>query len=831
MIEVTMESTKQIDRPAPEPFSGNRIELSGIWRLAPADGHIAPVAARLPGDNYTALMAAAVIPDPYLGTNENAVQWVAESDWIFAREFYVSGDFLAKESVFLNLDSIDTFAEVKINGQTVADSRNMFTRMRQEVKNFLTPGVNLLEVCIASPVRMAALESEKQPRPLGVNSNNRVPYFNLIRKAQCHAGWDWGICLPGSGLYGELYLQAVDLARIESVRHREFHGKSEVRVEVIVALFAPKNGGMDIVAELGGETQTRQVMLYSGENQFSFFFIIQNPELWYPSGYGEQKLYDLKVSSADECLSRRIGFRQVEIIHEKDEIGWSMGFRVNGIDLFAKGANWIPVDAMPGRFPGNGYRRLLEAAKSANMNMLRVWGGGIYETDEFYDLCDELGILVWQDLMFACAQYPSTPDFLAEVCEELGYQIRRLQSHASLVLWCGDNEVFMCLGTAEDRLEYAARRVNFDRLNRTLDEMVSKYDPDRMFWPSSPCNGPANMHESCHDMSRGDMHYWQVWHGGDPFSAYYRVRPRFCSEFGYQSFPSLQTVKRYTQEQGINVTSPVMEHHQRHSGGNSRMVEMFTRYFRFPVGEEAVIYLSQLQQALAIKTAVEFWRTLKPLCRGTLYWQLNDNWPVASWAGIDYYGEWKQLQYHARRFYAPLLVTAFRTPEGVSELHVVSDLNTAFDGEVRVTFMDFNGQSQLHLRWDVSLNPQQAKKIAELPEPDATAGFYFLELDGQGHRQVNEYFLTEFKRCELPHASIRSRFYLDDNRLMLELETDLPAFYVVCELTDAHAVWSDNSILLLPGHKTVLECQSEPPLSLAEATKQLRITQLRDTYQ
>lgn len=804
--------------------------MAGSWSLMPVDGRIAAVPATMPGDNFTALMQADVIPDPYLLCNENLVQWVAETAWILEREFTVPDAMLLKESVFLNLDSVDTFAEIWINDQPVATVKNMFRRIRCEVKQLLKAGRNRIRIVIMSPVRAGESEDGKLARHLPQNPNNRYPYFNLIRKAQCHAGWDWGICLPGSGLYGELYLQAADSARIESVRHREFPASNEVKIEVTVELFAQKNGEIEITAELNGENQTRRVMLYSGQNHATFFFTVDNPELWFPAGYGAQKLYELTVVTPDESVKRKIGLRRAEVIHQKDEYGWSMGFRVNGIDIFAKGANWIPVDAMPGRFPAGGYRRLLEAAKAANMNMIRVWGGGIYETDEFYDLCDQLGILVWQDLMFACAQYPSTPEFLAEVREELRYQICRLQSHASLVLWCGDNEVFMCLGTADDRMEYADRRVNFDRLNRTLEQMVAAYDPDRMFWPSSPCNGPMNMHQSCHDMNNGDMHYWQVWHGCEPFSAYYRIRPRFCSEFGYQSFPSLRTIRQYTLDGPMNVTSPVMEHHQRHPGGNSRIIEMVTRYFRFPVGEEAVIYLSQLQQALAIKVAVEFWRTLKPYCRGTLYWQLNDNWPVASWSGIDYLGELKQLHYHAKRFYAPLLVTAFRTPAGVLELHVVSDLNDRFDGRVKATFIDFYGHARSELHWQISLNPLEAKKIAELPEPEITSGFYFIELDGPGQRQVNELFLTELKRCELPQPSIRRRFYREDNRLMLELTTDLPAFYVVCQLADTLAGWSDNSFLLLPGQKTVLECRPEQPLTLAEASKQLHITHLRDTY-
>lgn len=826
MIEATMESC---DIAVSRTRSG-RVELAGEWELSAADGSVPPVPALLPGDNYTALWRAGAIPDPYLGVNENQVQRVAETDWVFEREFTVPAEFLAKQFVFLNLDSVDTFAEIRINGKPAAVTRNMFTRLRREVKPFLIPGVNRIEVRIASPVRMAVRESEKQPRPVGRNPNNKFPHFNLIRKAQCHSGWDWGICLPVSGLAGELYLQAVDNTRIEAVRHREVYLEDAVEVEVTADLVAERDGEVEVAAELAGVVQSRRIVLQRGENRVRFPFVIRNPRLWYPAGYGPQTLCELKVSTPDECVRRRIGFRKVEVIHEEDNAGWSMGFRVNGIELFAKGANWIPADAMPGRLTEADCRRLLEAAAACNMNMLRVWGGGIYESDLFYDLCDELGILVWQDFMFACARYPATPEFLAEVEAELRYQIRRLQSHPSLALWCGDNEVFMCLGNAKDRMEYAAWRVNFDRLSSRLAEVAAECDPDRMFWPSSPCNGPANMDEICHDMNRGDLHYWEVWHAGEPFSAYYGMRPRFCSEFGYQSFPSLRTIRRYAGEGGGNVTSPVMEHHQRHPGGNSRIVEMFTRYFRFPIGDEAVIYLSQLQQALAIKTAVEFWRTLKPHCRGTLYWQFNDNWPVASWSGIDYYGEWKQLQYHARRFYAPVMATAFRVPDGPLELHAVSDLAAGFHGTIEVVFLSFGGGVKNRLRFEIDLLPQEAKKIAELPEEEPTAGFYYLELSGEGRRHSNECFLTEYKRCELVRAGIHSRFFREGGKLLLELIADAPAFWVFCELTETRAVWSDNSLSLLPERAAVLECRPDRPLAPEEAAAQLRVTQLRDTW-
>lgn len=783
-----------------------------------------PLRITVPTDSYAALHAAGVIPDPYRGTNEKLVQWVAGEDWTFTTEFDADQELRNCSSLYLNIDYIDTFGEIFLNDRLLGRSDNMFCRFRVEMNEFLRLGKNELKIVIASPLRKMAKKMEQYPE-IRHNPNNSVPGLNLIRKTQCHGGWDWGICLLTSGIYGKIFIQGVSHARLEHVETEQAHNP---------------DGSCDLTvsAQLFGTAKTEVEFRFNGEcskvtgmGRCSAVFRVEHPKRWQPSGYGQPHLYPLEVSTQDERICRKIGLRTVELVNEPGETGGlSMVFRVNGSDIFCKGANWIPADAMPSRCTRETYRRLLAAARAANMNMIRVWGGGLYEFDDFYELCDELGLLVWQDFMFACADYPADREFLESVRTEVDYQVRRLRDHACIALWCGDNEITCILGEKVGAARDSAL-IRYDRLNRTVAEAVAAADPGRIFWPSSPCNSPNEIGGSWHDVDCGDSHYWDVWHGGKPFTACRDIRPRFCSEFGFQSFPSRNTVQCFMDGEPWNLSAPAMEVHQKNGDGNTKIIAMLMRYFRFPSRFDDFLYLSQVQQALAVKTAVEYWRTQKPYCMGTLYWQFNDNWPVTSWSGIDYYGEWKQLQYHAARFYAPVIITAFRSDAGTSELYAVSDLEHVFNGTARVTFFAFDGQKQKEYEFKIRLAPQESRKIAELPEEDATSGFYFLELYNEEYRHSNEYFLTEYKNCELPQAEIASHFHQDGDALLLELSTNTPAFYVVCELTSVKATWSDNSLLLLPGRPVVLQCHPDRALPPGEATSQLRITQLGDLWQ
>ncbi len=802
------------------------LNLAGKWTLTSGDGrHALP--AQVPGDNISALLAARRIQDPYGADNERRLQWIGRTDWAYEREFAVTEAFLAERSAFLNCDGLDTLATIVINGRRVARSENMFVRLRVDVKRVLRLGANTIRIEFRSPENAAAAEAGRLPYPV---PHTRAPvqseHRNLIRKVQCHAGWDWGPCLMVSGINGSIYLGATSLGRIEYVTTTQHHRRNRVTVAVDVELTSPAGGRTTLDVQLGSERVQKPVTLKPGRNRVHASIRLLNPKLWWPNGYGAQPLYPLVIQMAGDEVRTRIGLRTLEVVQVEDQRGLSMTFRVNGVDIFAKGANWIPCDALPQRQTRAALDDLLTSARQANMNMLRVWGGGQYESDAFYDLCDEKGLLVWHDFMFACALYPAAPAFLANVGQEARHQVKRLQHHACLALWCGNNENVGALNWFEASRKNRDRYlVDYDRLNEgVLGATVDACDPTRTFWPSSPCGGRGDYSDCWHADNRGDMHYWSVWHEGKSFDAYYAVTPRFCSEFGYQSFPSLETIRQYAPRDQFNATAPIMEWHQRHSGGNSRIIEMFSRYFRMPEGFANFVYLSQVQQALAIKTAVEHWRHLRPTCMGTLYWQLNDNWPVCSWSSLEYGGKWKLLHHAARKFYAPVLVSAFQRDAGTLELWVTNDQVTPVKGTVVAEVRTFDGTIRHRLRLPVRVPGGSAKlirtvKVADLaPEPANV----FLELAFKG--ATNTHFFTEYKRCALAKPKIRMDV-LDGHRV--KLQTDKPAFFVMLTADGIPGEFDDNGITLLPGRPQTLRFRPKRAVTAAAFRKSLTLRHLR----
>ena len=821
----------------------NRIDLQGNWQLTQQNGEIS-CPAEVPGDNVSALLAAGIIEDPYFGRNELDVQWICEETWVWEREFVVGEELLTHEQVYLKAAEVDTCAVIRINGKKVGQTVSQFIGHRFEVKQALQPGLNRISIAVAPFMKEAKKRMALSPLPVPGSGNCTIAGLNFVRKTHCHGGWDWGISLVVSGVYGDLSLVGYNAARIEHVYTRQRHSKGRCRVEVTAELVAATAGETELTVEFDGTCQTIPVALVAGTTEARAVFTVEKPRLWWPAGYGKQPLYALTVRTPDESRKKWLGLRELVVRSEPDDTGIPLVVEVNGLPIFCKGANWIPLDALPQRYSRARYKRLLGDAKLANMNMVRVWGGGHYERDEFYEVCDQLGLLIWHDFMFACSLYPAYPAFREEVTREVEYQVKRLRDHASIALWCGDNEVVGALGwyqeAKDNRDAYVA---GFERLLAAKEEGLALAGDDRTFWPSSPCSGSNPfIGDAWHDAENGDMHFWEVWHSGKDIEAYYDVAPRFCSEFGFQSFSSLETVKTFAEAKDFNATSPVMEHHQKNRAGNQKILEMFTRYFRMPNGFENFLYLSQVQQALAIKTGVEFWRHLQPVCMGTLYWQLNDNWPVASWSSLEYNGAWKQLHYHARRFYQPVLGCAFQSAAGELALWAVSELAGRAQAEMVATVYDFAGNKLRRKTYTGRVKTRGTKKLAELrvgsfvEEPSAC----FMQLTlcltdetGQKHLHENTHFFTRFKACELAAARVGTKVArTKDGAFVVDLTTDQPAFFVMAEVAGISGIFDDNSITLLPGKagRRLLFTPRQEGVRIADIRAGLAVKHLQQTY-
>lgn len=795
-----------------------RIELQGLWKLVrvnTGDTYDAPV----PGDTMSALIDAGALRDPYYADNELAAQWVGREDWRYERSFGIDSrlltDHASRDEIFLHFDSLDTCAEVRLNGALVGSSDNMFVRRRFAVGKLLREGTNTLSVLLRSPEAEAARRAAKSPYsyPHSVYPI-QSPHRNLLRKVQCHAGWDWGPSLMVSGIYGDVYLDSATEASVEYVRVRQKHDRGESwRLDVLCDLYGVPRGDATIEARLyepGWEGSTAIAPVAEARAPVGtaidvhLSLRVDHVKLWWPSEQGEQPLYTLVVAVGKREIRKRIGFRDLEVVVKDDRRGRSMTFRVNGRDIFCKGANWIPIDALPQRQSDKTYRHLLESAKEAHMNMIRVWGGGQYESDSFYNLCDELGILIWHDFMFSCGTYPADRKFLSGVAEEVDHQVKRLQTHPSIALWCGNNENLGALTwfdvTKRNRDRYV---VDYDRLYEgTIGNLVERLDPDRTFWPSSPSGGRGDYSDNWHDDSKGDMHFWSVWHEGKSFDAYYAVTPRFCSEFGFQSFPSMSTVEGFTPPDQLNLTSPILEHHQRNQRGNTIIIESLSRYFRFPEGLEQMIYLSQVQQAFAIKTAVEYWRSQRPVCMGSLFWQLNDNWPVASWASIEHSGKWKLLHYAAKRFFEPLHILAF-VKDGKLEAWICNDSPDAAKGDWTMQFITFGGKAAREETKGVGIGPSSVTRIFEAPVEklgvDPRDCFLHLSLTAGNAHTENDLFLTFPKSCNLELPEVKLRVDSDSDGAFAELECKRPAFYVALDPGSLRGRFDDNDFTLLPG--------------------------------
>ena len=662
--------------------------LDSGWTLTIPDANIyrippEPIPASVPGSVYSCLLDAGLMPDPFNGLNELDALRLMENDFVYSDRFTADEAMRSAERVILRFEGIDTVADLDLNGVRLGHTENMHRCYEFDVTECIK-AENELTVRLSSPLRILAEADEKNQ--VG-GSTDAVPGFPRLRKAHCMFGWDWGPRLPDAGLYRPVRLIGVRKARLSDdirIRQRHIIAGCGVTGHQVTAVDLTVTAASDPVREDARAEYCVETGPGSGEytrwTGCGETCRISDPVLWWPSGYGSQPLYRVKIRLTDRTdgqvldeTVRRIGLRTVELDTHiiPSEIrdphlgpqaaadrreGRQFRFVVNGLPIFAMGADYIPEDSVLSRVTPERTRALLTSAVRAHHNCIRVWGGGYYPDDFFFDICDELGLLVWQDFMFACAVYELTESFEATLRAEFTDVIRRIRHHASLGLWCGNNEIESQI--VPDNIWHATKKQIRDYLTifeYILPKILKAEDPDRPYWPSSPCSGGSFDDPGAENV--GDAHYWGVWHGCEPFTAYRQHHFRFLSEFGFQSFPCLATVKSFTKEEDRNVFSEVMESHQRNADANGKIMTYLSATYRYPVDFDDVLYLSQMLQLDAIRYGVEHFRRFRGMCMGTVVWQLNDIWPVASWSSIDYFGRWKALHYGEKRFFAPVSLT------------------------------------------------------------------------------------------------------------------------------------------------------------------------------
>jgi beta-mannosidase len=815
------------------------------WRFRDATQVSPWRAAVVPGCVHRDLLRHRLIPDPFWGTNELDLQWIEEHDWEYRASFNAPRSLLAEEVVELVADGLDTVATVLLNGREVARTDNMFLSGRWNARPFLRAGKNELLIRFGSAMEyIRTHRTGHNPRDI----NDPVGRCTVIRKQQCQFGWDWGPRFVTSGIWRDIRLEGWTGNRLESVRMTQDHRAGGS----VVLQFAPELARLDPDARFRGTVSHDGRIVATIENLRAE---IVSPMLWWPRGQGAQPLYDVDVEltggdgTSMGRWKRRIGLRTIALDRHADPWGQSFQFVVNGRPVFAKGANWIPAHSFVAGLTRTDYERDLRSAVDANMNMLRVWGGGIYESEDFYDLCDELGLLVWQDFMFACTLYPADNAFLASARAEADDQVRRLRHRACLALWCGNNEVFGCNADllSTDKKLFAEYEALF---HMALPDAVAAQDGVTPYWPSSPWRGDLDASLQAGE-ARGDTHYWDVWHARKPVKDYENCAFRFASEFGMQSFASGETQAGFCPPEDANVFGPTMTNHQKNRFGNQIILDYVSRQYRFPKDQDALIFLSQLNQAECMRVGVEHYRRSMPRCMGALYWQLNDCWPVASWSSLEFSGRWKALHHLARRFFAPAVVSAHVPGEeqtitnnyrktSVREVHLytVYDAPKPVRGVLCWDLSRFDGAVVSSGRKPVALRSGESvrQKTLDLSKTMAKHGrdnvYLRIALEIAGVRVSEDtVFLAPPRFLMLPKAKTTVSIKIRSPKCALLTFTS-QAFQhrFAFDLSGIAHRSSDNYFDLYPRQRKTIEVQLARPKTVAQIKRALVFRSLVDTY-
>ncbi|MCE1202341.1 MAG: glycoside hydrolase family 2 protein [Bacteroidia bacterium] len=786
------------------------------------------IKATVPGLVHTDLLSAGLIPDPYYGFNEDSLQWIGSRQWVYSLDFDIDKSILNNRNIALVFDGLDTYAQVKLNGQPLLWADNMFRQWELDVKALLLEGANRLEVRFFQPDSISLVKAQSY----GI----KLPEHRAFsRKAPFQAGWDWGPVFHTMGIWKPVSLVAWNGSWLREAAILTHHADSLLaNLELAAGIESEKPGSARVRLLIDDKVLIENdLQLFPGFNNIRLPFSLKNPSLWWPSGSGAQHLnrFELEIrTSFGELHHKTItnGIRKAELVREADSIGEGFAFRINGRDIFAKGANYIPEDHFITRMSRHKTRKLLIDAAAAGMNMIRVWGGGIYPSEDFYDLCDSLGLMVWQDFIFACTMYPWDTAFLENVRQEAIHQVKRLRGHPSMVLWCGNNEVsegFHNWGwqrsigwTATDSASvWHGYLTLFEQL---IPEVLTKHDPGIPYWPSSPSLGWGR----AESLRRGDVHYWGVWWGEEPFEVYRKKVGRFNSEYGFQAMPAIESVRQFLPEDQLIVGSAGLEAHQKHPRGTKLIHDYMARDFPVPRVLEDYIYTSQLTQMHGIGMAIEAHRRNKPVTMGTLYWQLNDSWPVTSWSSIDYYGRWKGLHYRLRQLYAPVLLS-FAETEGNVAVYGISDLSEVITGTLEISFLNTQGETLQTRKTTVTLNPAKATSLAIIPPSDLPVTLPKESMFIRAKLVQKEQTLAENlfswarpKDLKLSYKPIEIEKEIGHDLIFANLSSEVLHYAVQLQSNDTDGRFSDNFFHLYPGEPRTITFKPSGNVPVGEIT-------------
>lgn len=819
--------------------------LNGKWKMREAN-ETHWLEAQIPGSVMSTLVSNERIGDPFWRTNEYEARELFRKDYEFCREFTISKDFYEKDKIELLCHGLDTLAEIYMNDILLAKTDNMHRTWRLNCKDLLNPGENQIKIIFRSPITYMEGYIPEEGKEIWNVASGAMKGNQYLRKAHCMFGWDWGAQIPDAGIWRDIELIGYSEGRIEDVQILQYHQDHGVTLEIHTELMLYQEGEVQleyILINPEGKSCSFKKAAYSGRNHHSIN--VEQPELWWPNGYGEQPLYHLTVSMSyqdkeSDCKEFTLGLRTLTLSQEKDQWGREFAFKVNGIKIFAKGADYIPEDTIYSNISTERIEYLIDSCVRANFNCLRVWGGGYYPSDTFFELCDRYGMIVWQDFMFACNIYELSEEFEENIVQEAFDNVRRIRHHACLGLWCGNNELETAWHNWGSYKNHSPK-LKADYIKQfeyVLPKALKEVDDRTYYWPSSPSSGGG--FDNPEDENRGDTHYWDVWHGQKPFEEYRNHYFRFCSEFGFQSFPSIKTVQSYTEESDRNIFSRVMESHQKNEAANGKMLYYLSENFLYPKSFADLLYVTQILQGVAIKFGVEHWRRNRGRCMGALYWQLNDSWPVASWSSIDYYGRWKALHYMAKSFYAPVAGTLARTGR-VIEAHIQNERLTDRKCcvELYLKAMDLTILHQVN--YELTVPALSAAKVTELDFSQMVEGIedrVFVEAifsDEEGYQSTEVEVFVPYKYLLLEKPDIHCEVSEEEERYLISLSAKHLASFVELDFAESDALFSENYFHLADKDPKLVEVRKSDirgvkPLNAAEFKEKLQIRSLRDTY-